>query len=117
MNRRKPGSVLFFASFLVSSVLAAFAGPEPAVAGAESYFPNVVLTTHDNKTVRFYDDLVKGKVVLINFMFTSCKRFCPVTTPNLVRVRAALGDRMGRATFLYSYSRDPEIGHRELTET
>jgi protein SCO1/2 len=79
MNRRKLSSVLFLASILVSCVLAASAGPEPAFAGAESYFPNVVLTTHDNKEVRFYDDLVKGKVVLINFMFTNCKRFCPVT--------------------------------------
>jgi protein SCO1/2 len=107
MNRRKLGGMPFFASFLVACVLAAFAGLEPALAGAESYFPNVVLTTHDNKEVRFYDDLVKGKVVLINFMFTSCKRFCPVTTPNLVKVQAALGDRVGRDMFLYSITLDP----------
>src|SRR2546427_7035425 len=34
------------------------------------YFPNVVLTTHLGKEVRFYDDLIKGKIVTINFMFT-----------------------------------------------
>jgi protein SCO1/2 len=37
------------------------------------YFPNFVLRTHEGKPVRFYDDLVKGKTVLINFMMTQCK--------------------------------------------
>ena len=38
-------------------------------------FPNVVLETHDGETVRFYDDLIEGKIVAINFMYTSCKDF------------------------------------------
>jgi cytochrome oxidase Cu insertion factor (SCO1/SenC/PrrC family) len=37
-------------------------------------FPNLVLRTHEGKTVRFYDDLLKGKIVLINFMYADCKR-------------------------------------------
>jgi protein SCO1/2 len=72
-----------------------------------SSFPNVVLTTHENKTVRFYDDLVRGKVVIINFMFTNCERFCPATIPNLVKVQDALGERVGRGIFLYSITLDP----------
>jgi|GEM_PF-2558163 cytochrome oxidase Cu insertion factor (SCO1/SenC/PrrC family) len=36
------------------------------------YFPNVELTTHNGQQVRFYDDLIKGKVVVINFMYTTC---------------------------------------------
>lgn len=36
-------------------------------------FPNVVLKTHQGKNVRFYDDLLKGKIVLINFMYATCK--------------------------------------------
>jgi len=69
--------------------------------------PNVVLTTHDNKDVRFYDDLVRGKVVLINFMFTSCKGFCPATIPNMVKVQALLRERVGRDIFFYSITLDP----------
>jgi protein SCO1/2 len=38
-------------------------------------FPNVLLKTHDGRTVRFYDDLIKGKVVAINFMYVKCKNF------------------------------------------
>ena len=38
-------------------------------------FPNVELQTHDGRTVRFYEDLVEGKIVAINFMYVSCKSF------------------------------------------
>ncbi len=37
-----------------------------------NYFPNVELTTHNGDQVRFYDDLIKGKVVVINFMYATC---------------------------------------------
>jgi protein SCO1/2 len=37
-----------------------------------NYFPNVELTTHNGDRVRFYDDLIKGKVVVINFMYATC---------------------------------------------
>lgn len=80
---------------------------QSASAGTATFLPNVVLTTHEEKIVRFYDDLVRGKVVIINFMFTNCKRFCPMTTLNLVKVQAALGERVGRDIFLYSVTLDP----------
>ncbi len=38
-------------------------------------FPNVLLQTHDGETVRFYDDLIKGKIVALNFMYIGCKDF------------------------------------------
>jgi cytochrome oxidase Cu insertion factor (SCO1/SenC/PrrC family) len=38
-------------------------------------FPNVELQTHEGKTVHFYDDLIKGKLVAINFMYATCKEF------------------------------------------
>src|SRR2546425_701497 len=53
----------------------------------ERYFPNVVLTTHLGKEVRFYDDLIKGKIVTINLMFTTCPKVCPRITENLVKVQ------------------------------
>jgi cytochrome oxidase Cu insertion factor (SCO1/SenC/PrrC family) len=37
-----------------------------------NYFPNMELTTHNGDRVRFYDDLLKGKVVVINFMYATC---------------------------------------------
>jgi protein SCO1/2 len=72
------------------------------------YFPNVALETHDGRSVRFYDDLVKGKKVIINFTYTSCTNTCPRTSANLARVQDLLGDRVGRDMFLVSISLDPD---------
>lgn len=36
-------------------------------------FPNLVLRTHEGRNVRLYDDLLKGKIVLVNFMYATCK--------------------------------------------
>jgi protein SCO1/2 len=74
----------------------------------QRYFPNLRLTTHENRQVRFYDDLIKNKVVLMNFMFTSCSGICPRTTQNLVRVQQLLGERVGRSIFMYSFTLDPK---------
>jgi protein SCO1 len=75
--------------------------------GAAAELPNVVLRTQDNKPVRFYDDLVKGRTVVISFMFTSCKAICPRTSANLLKVRDALGGHVGRDVFFYSLTLDP----------
>ena len=83
----------------------------PAVAGGPwgaDYFPNVPLTTQDGTTVRFYDDLLKGKKVAINLIYTTCKRECPLETARLVQVQRLLGDRVGKDLFFYSISIDPE---------
>ena len=47
----------------------------PTARGANPYsdhFPNLVLKTHEGRNVYFYDDLLKGKIVLINFMYATC---------------------------------------------
>lgn len=71
------------------------------------YFPDVALTTQDGKTVRFYSDLLKGKSVVINAIFTTCTDVCPLETANLVQLRQVLGDKVGKDVFFYSISIDP----------
>src|SRR5436190_17155902 len=71
------------------------------------YFPNIELTTHEQKHVHFFDDLVKGKVVMINFIYTSCPDSCPLETARLAEVQDILGERVGRDVFMYSISIDP----------
>lgn len=70
------------------------------------YFPNVELTTHTGERVRFYD-LIKGKTVAIELMYTTCTFSCPLETARLAQVQALLGDRMGRDIFFFSISIDP----------
>lgn len=74
-----------------------------------SVFPNTPLLTQEGRPVRFYDDLVKGKTVLVNFIYTSCQKSCSPTTANLALVHRLLGDRVGRDLFLLSISLDPAV--------
>jgi protein SCO1/2 len=73
-----------------------------------SYFPNVRLTAHDGRQVRFYDDLLRDRIVLVNFMYATCDGLCPLATANLARVHALLGARAGRDVFMYSITLKPE---------
>jgi protein SCO1/2 len=72
-------------------------------------FPNILLQTQDGKSVRFYDDLVKDKSVLVNFIYTGCQQSCSPTTANLARVHKLLGGRVGQDLILLSISLDPAV--------
>ena len=74
----------------------------------ESPFPNVELTTQDGKKVHFYDDLIKGKVIALELIYTTCKYNCPLETARMVQVQKLLGDRMGKDIFFYSITIEPE---------
>jgi protein SCO1 len=93
------------ASMTALRVSAALSGQS----GSPYTFPDVGLITDDNRPVRFYTDLVKGRTALINFMFTSCEGFCPITIPHLVETQQLLGPRVGRDIFLYSITLDPVV--------
>jgi len=86
---------------------------EPARAAAprrlaDSGIPNVPLKTHTGKSVRFYDDLVHDKLVLVTMMYAACNNTCPPSTFNLVQVQQMLGDRVGKDIFMYSLTLRPE---------
>jgi protein SCO1/2 len=75
---------------------------------AEKYFSDVELINQDGQKMRFYSDVLKDKVVVINTFFTTCTGVCPPISRNLERVQEALGDRLGKDAFLISMSVDPE---------
>lgn len=82
--------------------------PNPAMAKeAASYFTNLELRTQDDQPVRFYDDMLKGKIVLINFMFATCKGACSPMTANMAKVQQYLGDHVGKEVRMLSISVDP----------
>lgn len=88
--------------------------PEPRTlprrngADAARYFTNLPLQTQDGRTVRFYDDLVRGRVVVIGFIYTGCPDICSPATDNLAAVQGRLGPRLGRTVNFLSISADPE---------
>jgi protein SCO1/2 len=71
--------------------------------------PDVPLVTHEGRSVRFYTDLVRERIVFINMMYAQCTNRCPPMTQNLKQLHALLGDRAGRDVFLYSISLQPEF--------
>jgi protein SCO1/2 len=93
------------------NALARFAPETPALARSriqQRHLPNIPLVTHEGKEVRFYDDLVKDKVIMLNFFYAVCADVCPAVTANLVEVQKMLGDRVGRDIFMYSCTLKPE---------
>jgi protein SCO1 len=74
----------------------------------ESYIPNSTVMTQRGKPVKFYDDLVKGKIVIISFIYTSCTDICPLTTARVAQLEEKLGDMVGREIFFLSMTVDPE---------
>jgi protein SCO1 len=71
-------------------------------------FPDVRLITHEGKVVRFYSDLLRNRIVLVNMSYALCNNVCPPMTQNLLRVQKALGARVGRDIHMLTLSVLPE---------
>jgi protein SCO1 len=96
----------------VTGLVLSLAALRPERVAAESrwganYFPDVTLTTQDGETVKFYD-LIKGRIVAIDLIYTNCQYACPLESARLARMQQILGARMGRDVFFISISIDPE---------
>jgi protein SCO1 len=78
-------------------------------ARARAYFTDTELLDQDGERVRFYGDVVAGRVVCLSFLFTRCVEACPLIAQKLNRVRLALGDRFGRDVSFASISVDPDF--------
>src|SRR5882757_19967 len=107
--QRKSGIRFIGTSLLLAGTLA-FMFSRPVSADSRcgaNYFPNIELTTQDGKTVHFYDDLIKGKIVAIDLIYTTCQYSCPLETARLAQVQKILGDRVGKDIFFYSITIDP----------
>ena len=74
----------------------------------QRYFPNLELTAHDGRKLKFYDDLVKDKIVIFNMFYAKCEGICSPITRNLVRLQNLLGNRVGKDIFMYSFSLKPK---------
>jgi protein SCO1/2 len=93
--------------------------PPPTASGAKPLpppklsIPDVEVVDQDGRKQNFYADLVKDKVVIINFVFTTCKVTCTLSGANFSKLQTLLGERLGRDVFLISVSTDPETDSPE----
>ena len=79
-----------------------------AVAGSRRPFPNPRLVAHDGRRVRFYEDLVQGRLVLVSFAYTNCQGSCPASLRTLLATRRLLVPRLGSAPDLLTLTLDPD---------
>ena len=109
------GAVALTANQAAAAAVKAATAPGPTTVSErarrriqQQHLPNVPLVTHEGKPVRFYDDLVKGKIVTMNFFYTRCDEICPGVTANLAQVQKLLGADFGTKVQMYSLSLKPE---------
>ncbi len=76
---------------------------------AHKYFTDVELVNQNGERMRFYSDLLQGKVVIIDSFFATCQGSCLPMNRNLEKVQEALGDRIGKDVFIISISVDPTV--------
>ena len=83
----------------------------PPMSGREimrtRHFPNVPLITHEGRRVRFYDDLLEDKIVVLNLMYADCEGVCPTITANLAKAQRLLPSRVKADVFFYSLTVNP----------
>jgi protein SCO1/2 len=120
VSRRKMLSVLGLAPLAIGAAETANAASHPRASARmtlseqarrriqEQHFPDIPLITHEGKHVLFYNDLVKDKIVSLNFFFAKCDEVCPLVMANLTKVQKLLGSQVGRDIFMYSFTLKPE---------
>jgi len=102
------------ALFLFAALLAASAQTSPPVppkggpSAAQHYFTDTILIDQNGTERRFYSDLIKGRVVITNVMFTTCKDSCPRMAETFARLQDWLGARLNNEVYMLSISVDPE---------
>lgn len=84
--------------------------PERArqIEAARNYFTDVELINQYGEPMRLYSDLLQGKVVVINTIFTTCTGICPLMSKSYETLQERVGDRLGEDVHLISISVDPE---------
>jgi len=78
-----------------------------SVAAGGMMIPDVEVLDQEGNAIHFYSDLIKGKTVAINFIFTNCTTICPPLAATFARVQKEMGDKVGRDVHFISISVDP----------
>jgi len=76
---------------------------------AQNYFTDTVLINQNGERMRFYTDLMKDKIVIIDTFFATCQASCLPMNRNLAQIQEGLGDRLGKDVNILSISVDPSV--------
>jgi len=81
--------------------------PDKTGSARKMNIPDVEVLDQDGNRLQFYSDLIKGKTVAINFIFTNCTTICPPLAATFARVQKQMGDKVGKDVHFISISVDP----------
>ena len=81
--------------------------PDKQAAKPKMVIPDVPVLDQHGNALHFYTDLIKGKTVAINFIFTNCTTICPPLAATFARLQKEMGDKIGKDVHLISISVDP----------
>jgi len=111
MLRTPAALALTIVMTVITPVGAGDDAPSPTTAmdqdSAREYFTDLPMLTQHGDEVRFYSDVLAGKVVLITGFYTNCTTVSPRQNVILSRLQTALGDRLGREVVIVSITVDP----------
>ena len=97
------------AALAACAILIAYTAADAQQRRGPAFFPNLPVTNQNGETLKFYDDLIKDRIVVIMFIYTSCTDICPLTTARMTLVEDRLGDKLGKDIFIVSMTVDPEV--------
>ncbi|WP_271409309.1 SCO family protein [Pseudomonas sp. Q1-7] len=84
------------------------AQPLTGTRDARTYFTDTLLRDQNGNEVRFYSDVLQGRLVMLNVIFTHCNDACPLITRKLKAVREAMDDDLAKQVYFISLSSDAE---------
>ena len=99
--------LVLFSVGLPAQVSGASQAAKQSSTGLNAKAPNFVLLNQDGE--RFDSTMLRGKVVVLNFIFTTCTDVCPLFTANLAEFQRALKNEHSGNVFIVSITTDPEI--------
>jgi protein SCO1/2 len=79
----------------------------PLTTGLNTKVPDFVLLNQDGKS--FDSATLRGKVVVVNFIFTTCTDVCPLFTAHFAQLQRALKNGPAGDLFFVSITTDPEV--------
>jgi protein SCO1/2 len=97
------------AALAALAILCASARSEAQTRRGPEFFPNLPVVNQDGEKLKFYDDLIKDKIVIVMFIYTSCTDICPLTTARMTLIEDKLGPAVGKDIFIVSMTVDPEV--------
>ena len=75
--------------------------------GGRVQVPDVEVRDQHGRKLYLYSDLIKDRIVVVNFFFTTCTFVCPSQGRALAQLQERLGGRLGKEVFIVSISKDP----------